>query len=126
METIGIALGENNIQIADSEKISTYDSLKDKEPVQDILSSDKVKIFYDSKSAIKSLKSDGLEIRGPIFDISIAEELIGEKNETPEIVDFISRREDLVKKITENNLIEVCKLEFDCVFAVVEMELSGI
>jgi DNA polymerase I-like protein with 3'-5' exonuclease and polymerase domains len=34
-------------------------------------------------------------------------------------------RERLIKEIKKGNLIEVCKLEFDCVWAVVDMELSG-
>jgi DNA polymerase I len=35
-------------------------------------------------------------------------------------------RERLIKEIKKGNLIEVCKLEFDCVWAVVDMELNGI
>ncbi|ERI91816.1 DNA-directed DNA polymerase [Clostridiales bacterium oral taxon 876 str. F0540] len=35
-------------------------------------------------------------------------------------------REKLIEEIRKYRLIEVCKLEFDCVFAVADMELSGI
>lgn len=35
-------------------------------------------------------------------------------------------RESLVEKIKEGRLIEVCKLEFECLHAVAEMELKGI
>ena len=35
-------------------------------------------------------------------------------------------RERLIKEIRKGNLIQVCKLEFDCLWAVVNMELSGI
>lgn len=35
-------------------------------------------------------------------------------------------REKLIEQIKKGRLIEVCKLEFDCVFAVVDMELSGV
>jgi DNA polymerase I-like protein with 3'-5' exonuclease and polymerase domains len=35
-------------------------------------------------------------------------------------------RERLIKSIKEFNLIEACKIEFDCAFAVVDMELSGV
>lgn len=35
-------------------------------------------------------------------------------------------REKLIEQIKKGKLIEVCKLEFDCVWAVVDMELSGI
>lgn len=35
-------------------------------------------------------------------------------------------REKLIEEIKRYRLIEVCKLEFDCVFAVADMELSGI
>lgn len=35
-------------------------------------------------------------------------------------------RESLITKIKEGHLVEVCKLEFECLHAVVEMELKGI
>jgi DNA polymerase-1 len=35
-------------------------------------------------------------------------------------------RESLIAKIKEGHLVEVCKLEFECLHAVVEMELKGI
>lgn len=35
-------------------------------------------------------------------------------------------RESLIAKIKEGHLIEVCKLEFECLYAVVEMELKGV
>ena len=35
-------------------------------------------------------------------------------------------RESMIEKIKEGQLIEVCKLEFECLHAVVEMELRGI
>lgn len=35
-------------------------------------------------------------------------------------------RERLIKDIKSRNLIDVCKLEFDCVWAVADMELTGI
>lgn len=35
-------------------------------------------------------------------------------------------REKLIEQIKKGKLIEACKLEFDCVFAVVDMELSGV
>jgi DNA polymerase I len=35
-------------------------------------------------------------------------------------------RESLISRIREGNLIEVCRLEFECLYAVVEMELKGI
>ena len=35
-------------------------------------------------------------------------------------------REEMIKHIKEGKLIEVCKLEFECLWAVVDMELSGI
>lgn len=38
---------------------------------------------------------------------------------------LIPLREKLIKEIKKGKLIEVCKLEFDCLWAVVDMELSG-
>jgi DNA polymerase I-like protein with 3'-5' exonuclease and polymerase domains len=35
-------------------------------------------------------------------------------------------RERLIEEIKKNKLIEVCKLEFDCAFAVADMELAGV
>lgn len=35
-------------------------------------------------------------------------------------------RESLIEKIREGHLVEVCRLEFECLHAVVEMELKGI
>jgi DNA polymerase I-like protein with 3'-5' exonuclease and polymerase domains len=35
-------------------------------------------------------------------------------------------RERLIEEIKKNRLIEVCKLEFDCAFAVADMELTGV
>lgn len=134
MEAIGISISDNLISVM-TEKDKVFTSAinsadNSTKAIKENLKSEKIKIFYDAKPVIKELIRSGFEINGPIFDIKIASMLIGgdslEEKELPTVKDLIPLREKLVKEITKNNLVEVCKLEFDCIFAVVQMELNGI
>ncbi len=135
MEAIGISISENLISVmTEKEKVftSAIDAADNStKTIRENLESDKIKVFYDAKPVIKELIKNGFKVNRPIFDIKIAEKLISggedqEKEKAPTVKELISLREKLVKEITKNNLVEVCKLEFDCIFAVVQMELNGI
>lgn len=43
-----------------------------------------------------------------------------------DVLILLSLREALIKRLKEERLIEIAKIEFDCIYAVAEMELNGV
>lgn len=118
-----------------------------------LLNSTSEKIFYDAKKALSFLHAAGLEINGPIYDVMLADKILGAgtgvksrglhdvikaysgtipKNNlrnisiTDEVAILLGLRESTLVGLTANNVMDTAALEFDCIRAVLEMEKNGI
>ena len=121
--------------------------------LKELLESNSEKVFYDAKKAMSFLHVAGVEINGPIYDVMLADKILGAgtrvksrelhdvakvysgiipKNDlrnistTDEAAVLLKLRESTLVSLIDNNLMDTAALEFDCIHAVLEMERNGI
>jgi len=111
------------------------------EQLKDLLESPSEKILYDAKPIVKLFNDLGLKIKGPLFDLKLAEQILtagiqgGDLTLQSVLLEYapgqssdalFAVKEILATKLKESGLTEVSNLEFQCVKAVAGMESNGI
>jgi len=157
------------IQLAFDDGVLIIDCFKVEDDIKDFLndifSTDAVKVFQNAKFDIKFLRAYGVEVKGKIFDTMIAGQILRSSGGSPRanleslvrhyLEEFISKeeqksdfsgeltesqlnyaakdalvllrlREKMIHELKRNKLIEVARLEFQCVYAIADMEYRGI
>lgn len=103
-----------------------------------------IKVFHDAKAQLKFIQNAGFHVTGPFFDTMLAAQLLnaGLKNTDYDLAELSKEyslgkncqdielirqmAKILISKLKQAGLSETAQLEFDCIPAVVEMELNGI
>ena len=110
--------------------------------IKEILEEHTQKIFYDAKSTLNMLHSAGIMVKGNIFDVMLANQVLnaGVKKTNSilkpdsdlnlqQVSDETSRLFDLKnilsEKLEKENLMNTATLEFDCTRSTFHMELNG-
>ncbi len=112
--------------------------------LKDLFNGAATKVFHNAKTQLKFIQNAGLYITGPFFDTMLAAQLLSaglkakeyslsalskeyslEKNsQDVELIKQLAKI--LIPELKQAGLSETAQLEFECIKAVVEMELNGI
>jgi len=115
------------------------------ELLKEVLMSPAEKVLFDAKACLKVFNSFGIEVKGILFDVMIADQILnaGLDKKHISLRDLIDAhlpngatgsditetlfkiREILVRKLFQADLINTAKLEFECIKPTVQMELNG-
>jgi len=111
--------------------------------LKQLLSGPSIKIFCDAKTSIKFLQRNGVEVRGSLFDVDLADKLLkaglprretslaglaqeyGVTEGTPTKT-LLALNTVLRERLAQEKLDEVAALEFETISAVAQMELTGL
>ena len=96
--------------------------------LKDLIESPSEKIFYDAKPAIMLFNDLGLKVKGSLFDVKLADQILtaGIEDGDRSFKNLLSEKEILSIKLNKSGLTQVANLEFECVEAVAGMEANGI
>jgi len=119
------------------------------EMLKQILETPSEKVLHDAKSIIKGLDKLGITLKGPLFDVKLASQVLTagiegmdhslrsllERHVPPnsilhnesihDVVLLHSLKASLSKELAESQLTVTARLEFDCIRATAEMEKNG-
>ena len=81
--------------------------------------------LFDTMLAFQLLTAGMKDIGFGLHDL--AKDYLGEETskENHDMTMLLKLKDVLTDKLNKSNLLEVAKLEFDCILAVVQMELNG-
>jgi len=115
---------------------------KFRDDIQQLLSTNALKVFFDAKHALKVLQRAGFQVQCPYFDVELADRLLNSTKTSETSLDSLAMKYDVIaestigkllqlrdklkQEILKSKIIDTAVLEFATIPAVVEMELTGI
>ncbi len=133
----------NQVLIGTSQERQLY-SYFDSQLSEILLNTQTVKVFADAVEGQKLLQQNGLEVKGQVFDVPLADSLLtagleidnsidsigqrylGKSLSEPTPQDLLLLRENLREKLIEEKLVDVALVEFNATKATAQMSRNGV